>query len=203
MTQAVKQELELVKNAADRRVPTVVNGREEVPFQGVDQHIPTGRKATPPIRSNMDFPDNGDKRVPDLETALRRCGLSDGMTISSHHHLRDGDRVALTALQTAANLGVKDLRWVPERVLPVPRTCDRPDGTGSGAPHRRLNERAPGRLLLQGQNARFGSAAFPWRAVAGDSGWRGSHRCCGDRGTHGGCFRGCEWLAWTLGMWFE
>jgi len=118
MTQAVKQELELVKNAADRRVPTVVNGREEVPFQGVDQHIPTGRKATPPIRSNMDFPENGDKRVPNLETALRNCGLSDGMTISSHHHLRDGDRVALTALQTAAKLGVKDLRWFPSASFP-------------------------------------------------------------------------------------
>ena len=34
MTEAVKQELEMVKNAADRRVPTFVNGREQVPFQG-------------------------------------------------------------------------------------------------------------------------------------------------------------------------
>lgn len=118
MTQAVKQELEIVKNAADRRVPTVVNGREQVPFQGVDQHIPTGTKAGPPIRSNMDFPENGDKRVADLETALRKCGLSDGMTISSHHHLRDGDRVALSALQTAAKLGVKDLRWFPSASFP-------------------------------------------------------------------------------------
>ena len=41
------------------------------------------------------IPANGDKRVPDLETALRLCGLRDGMTISSHHHLRNGDRVAL------------------------------------------------------------------------------------------------------------
>ena len=66
----------------------------------------------------MDFPENGDKRVPDLETALRKCGLSDGMTISSHHHLRDGDRVALTALQTAAKIGVKDLRWFPSASFP-------------------------------------------------------------------------------------
>lgn len=118
MTTSVKAELELVKNAADRRVPTVVNGREQVPFQGVDEHIPTGHKAAPPIRSNMDFPESGDKRVPDLETALRKCGLSDGMTISSHHHLRDGDRVALAALQAAAKLGVKDLRWFPSASFP-------------------------------------------------------------------------------------
>src|SRR5690349_13983980 len=62
---------------------------------------------------------NGDKRVPDLATALKACGLRDGMTISSHHHLRDGDRVALNALQTAASLGVKDLMWFPSASFPT------------------------------------------------------------------------------------
>jgi citrate lyase subunit alpha/citrate CoA-transferase len=118
MTTGVKAELDLVRNAANRQVPTVVNGRDEVPYQGVNEHVPTGHKAAPPIRSNMDFPENGDKRVPDIETALRKCGLSDGMTISSHHHLRDGDRVALNALQAAAKLGVKDLRWFPSASFP-------------------------------------------------------------------------------------
>ncbi len=61
-------------------------------FLGVGKYQPRGRKAAPPIRSNKDYPDNGDKRVPDLETALRKCGLRDGMVISNHHHLRDGDR---------------------------------------------------------------------------------------------------------------
>ena len=99
----------LVTNAIGRRVPTVVNGREQTPYQGVEGHRSTGYKAAPPIRSNSDYPTNGDKRVPDLETALRLCGLRDGMTISSHHHLRNGDRVALAALETAARMGAKDL----------------------------------------------------------------------------------------------
>src|SRR5208282_1359186 len=98
----------LVTNAIGRRVPTLVNGREQVPYQGVDGHRPAGRKAAPPICSNSDYPTNGDKRVPYLESALRLCGLRDGMTISSHHHLRNGDRVALTALQTADGMGAKD-----------------------------------------------------------------------------------------------
>ena len=33
---------ELVTNAAGRRVPTVVNGREQVAYAGVDGHRPTG-----------------------------------------------------------------------------------------------------------------------------------------------------------------
>ena len=110
--------LALVTNAIGRRVPTAVNGREAIPYQGVDAHRPTGNKVGPPIRSNSDYPTNGDKRVPDLETALRLCGLRDGMTISSHHHLRNGDRVALTALQMAARLGARDLVWFPSASFP-------------------------------------------------------------------------------------
>jgi citrate lyase subunit alpha/citrate CoA-transferase len=109
---------ELIPNVLGRRVPTIVNGREQMPFAGIDGHAPSGNQAAPPIRSNRDYPRNGDKRVPDLETALRLCGLRDGMTLSSHHHLRNGDRVALTALQTAAAMGVKDLVWFPSASFP-------------------------------------------------------------------------------------
>jgi citrate lyase subunit alpha / citrate CoA-transferase len=123
----------LVTNAAGRRVPTHVNGREQVLYKGVNQHSSTWNKAAPPIRSSSDYPTNGDKRVRDLETALRLCGLRDGMTISSHHHLRNGDRVALTALQTAARMGAKDLVWFPSASFP----CHEPviDLMKSGAVH--------------------------------------------------------------------
>lgn len=110
---------EFVRNAAGRLVPTVVNGVPQVPFMGVGKYRPEGRKAAPPVRTAIDYPANGDKRVADIETALRKCGLRDGMTISSHHHLRDGDRVALEVLQTAARMGVKNLRWFPSASFPA------------------------------------------------------------------------------------
>jgi citrate lyase subunit alpha/citrate CoA-transferase len=109
---------ELVENAVGRKVPRVVNGRQQVPFEGVGSHEPSGAKHGPPIRSCKDFPTNGDKRVPDLRTALARCGLTDGMTISSHHHLRNGDRLAVAALEAAAELGAKDLMWFPSASFP-------------------------------------------------------------------------------------
>jgi citrate lyase subunit alpha/citrate CoA-transferase len=40
------------------------------------------------------------------------------MTISSHHHLRNGDRVALTALETAGGMGARDLMWFPSASFP-------------------------------------------------------------------------------------
>ncbi|MGO9274157.1 MAG: citrate lyase subunit alpha [Terriglobia bacterium] len=111
-------ELELVRNVAGRLVPIIVNGRPQDPYQGKQGRRPEGRKHAPPIRSCDDYPVNGDKRVPDLATALKKCGLRDGMVISTHHHLRDGDRVAVMALEAAARLGVRDLMWFPSASFP-------------------------------------------------------------------------------------
>src|ERR1039458_5446145 len=116
---AILEKMELTLNAAGRMVPEIANGRRQVPYLGVGKYQPRGNKAGPPIRTAADYPENGDKRVVDLETALRKCGLRDGMVISSHHHLRDGDRVALTALEAAARIGVKDLIWFPSASFPA------------------------------------------------------------------------------------
>ncbi len=109
----------MVRNIAGRVVPALVNGKPQRPYAGVNNDQPQGHRASPPIRSAAQYPMNGDKRVRDLATALKACGLRDGMTISSHHHLRDGDRVALIALETAASLGAKDLMWFPSASFPA------------------------------------------------------------------------------------
>ncbi len=110
--------IELQLNAAGRMVPAVVNGRPQIPYIGVGKYQPRGRKAAPPVRTAANYPDDGNKVVADLETALRKCGLRDSMVISNHHHLRDGDQVALMALRAAAKLGVKDLTWFPSASFP-------------------------------------------------------------------------------------
>jgi len=108
----------LAENAAGRLVPQEINGTPAVPFAGVGRHRPKGSKAAPPIRTCMDYPDDGNKVVPDLRTALKNAGLRDGWTLSTHHHLRDGDRVANAVFEAAASLGVKDLRWFPSAAFP-------------------------------------------------------------------------------------
>jgi citrate lyase subunit alpha/citrate CoA-transferase len=112
------QKVELALNAAGRMVPGMVNGRPQIPYIGVAKYQPRGRKAAPPLRTAANYPEDGNKLLPDLETALRKCGLRDGMVISSHHHLRDGDKVALMALEAASRLGVKDLMWFPSASFP-------------------------------------------------------------------------------------
>jgi len=123
----------LVENALGRRVPTRVNGREQVPYRGVGAHRPDGAKYGPPVRSCANYPPHGDKRVESLARAFELCGLRDGMVVSTHHHLRNGDRVATKALETAAAMGVRDLMWFPSASFP----CHAPvvDLMDSGAVH--------------------------------------------------------------------
>lgn len=105
-------------NAAGRQVPETVNGEKVIPFKGVGKHIPGGRKHAPRIASQAAYPADGDKRVKDLRTALEKAGLKDGMTISTHHHFRDGDLLANMVFDIAHEMGMKDLRWFPSASFP-------------------------------------------------------------------------------------
>ncbi|MCX6248716.1 MAG: citrate lyase subunit alpha [Bacteroidetes bacterium] len=107
-----------VTNAAGRIVPTVINGKPAVPYMGVGKFKPTGRKAAPPISTCADYPDDGNKVVESLKDALIRSGLKDGMTISTHHHFRNGDLVANQIFDIASELGVKNLMWFPSASFP-------------------------------------------------------------------------------------
>ncbi|TAH38107.1 MAG: citrate lyase subunit alpha [Planctomycetota bacterium] len=106
------------RNTAGREIPAEINGRAVIPFEGVGARRPQGRKAAPPIRSCADYPEDGNKVVASLKEALRRAGLRDGMTLSTHHHFRNGDLVGNMLFLAAAELGVKDLRWFPSASFP-------------------------------------------------------------------------------------
>lgn len=128
-----------VRNAAGRLVPTVVNGAPQVPFKGVGRHIPKGNRYAPPISTCADYPEDGNKVVSSMQTdapvsmkhvvkaktsvqamkaALEYVGLKSGMTISSHHHFRNGDLVMNSVFDAAKELGVKNLMWFPSASFP-------------------------------------------------------------------------------------
>src|SRR5438128_10961355 len=104
----MSERVELAHNAAGRKVPSVVNGRPQIPYLGVGKYQVRGRKAAAPLRSNKDYPDNGDKRLPDLTTPLKKDKLRDGMVTSNRHHLLECDDVQLMALEAASKLSSSD-----------------------------------------------------------------------------------------------
>lgn len=102
-----------LKNALGRMVPSMVNGKPQVPYQGVGKFRPSGRKYAPYIESCADYPADGNKLLPSLKFALTKAGLKSGMTISTHHHFRNGDLIAEQIFNIAEEMGVKNLTWAP------------------------------------------------------------------------------------------
>ena len=49
------------------------------------------------------------KLIGSVKEAIEKTGLKDGMTISFHHHMRNGDYVLDMVLEEAAAMGIKDL----------------------------------------------------------------------------------------------
>ncbi len=155
----------VVKNAAGRLVPTIINGEEHVPFMGVGKHKPAGRKYAPRIVSCVDFPEDGNKVVESLKAALIKAGLRDGMTISTHHHFRDGDLIANRIFDIAHELGVRNLRWFPSASFPcqaylIPYledgTINRIEGSMNGALGRFCSEgKMAGLGVLRSHGGRY------------------------------------------------
>jgi citrate lyase subunit alpha/citrate CoA-transferase len=74
-----------------------------------------GSKDIPSVRKRREK----GKIVASLEEAFRLAEVRDGMTVSFHHHLRDGDLVVNMALDVLADMGIRDLVLAPSALFPV------------------------------------------------------------------------------------
>ena len=49
------------------------------------------------------------KLVPSIKEVLKKCDIKDGMTVSFHHHFRDGDYVVNMVMKEIHEMGIKDI----------------------------------------------------------------------------------------------
>ncbi len=107
----------MLVNAAGRELPEKIKGYKAiVPYAGPFAVEPKPSKA--PAWAGRARPGEN-KLLPDIAEAIRQCGLEDGMTVSFHHHFRNGDAVVNTVLETASALGLKGLKVALSSVFPV------------------------------------------------------------------------------------
>jgi citrate lyase subunit alpha/citrate CoA-transferase len=97
--------ISLNKNILGVEVPESIAGLGQLkPFDG------KRFSGTPDEQPEIKSPDERmSKIVDELETAIRLCGLRDGMTISFHHHFRNGDYIQNLVLEVIARMGIKRL----------------------------------------------------------------------------------------------
>jgi citrate lyase subunit alpha/citrate CoA-transferase len=104
-------------NAVGREIPDFIEGCGRVrPFAGaavwVKEILRAPVKVTP-VRPGFN------KVLGSIGEAIRACGLRDGMTISFHHCLRNGDHVLNRVLEAVAEAGLKEMKVAATAVFPV------------------------------------------------------------------------------------
>jgi citrate lyase subunit alpha / citrate CoA-transferase len=106
----------MARNALGRELPDLWNGRRVIPYQDPYSFRPTGDQATRPLRRV----NPGDRKVvATLHEAIERAGPRDGMTVSTHHHLRNGDDVLNHLVRVLENIGVRDVTLASSSIHPV------------------------------------------------------------------------------------
>lgn len=138
--------MKMTENALGRKVPLEVPGAGAFfpyagPFAVIDALHP-GPGAQIQVRSAAK---TCGKIAANLESAIKKSGLEDGMTISFHHHLRDGDAVMTQVLETLKKMGFKNLTLAPSSI---------PDALDSVADYIRCG--LVGRLYSSGVRGKLG-----------------------------------------------
>lgn len=84
-------------------------------FSGAFAHMGERTRTTARIKTRQP----GEKKLlSSLREAITKAGLRDGMTVSFHHHLRNGDRVTNLVMQTIADMGFKDIHLAASGIFP-------------------------------------------------------------------------------------
>ena len=105
-------------NAVGREIPEKIGDYVVRPYTGAYD----GSPSTTPVRSLRcagKTTSDTEKLTYSLEDALRRVGLTDGMTISFHHSFREGDKIIGQVLLAIRALGIKNLKFAPSAVVNI------------------------------------------------------------------------------------
>lgn len=94
-------------NSLGREIPETFAGKTLIPYNDPWSLQPHAERSTRAIRR---IGHNGSKLVGGLREAIIAVGLKDGMTISTHHSLRNGDYLLNDLVREIDALGIRDIK---------------------------------------------------------------------------------------------
>lgn len=106
-----------MKNVLGREIPDYIEGYKEIkPFQGAFANCGVREKIGVKVSSVKP----GDEKVLNsIDEVLDKVELKDGITISFHHHLRNGDFVLNNVVYAIAKRGIKDITIAASSIFPI------------------------------------------------------------------------------------
>lgn len=105
----------MVMNKVGKDIPQAYADQYNV-FEGELAHIDTYKEAS---RTINPVKPRDTKLLGSIREAIEKTGLKDGMTISFHHHFREGDFVMNMVMEEIANMGIKNLSIAPSSIANV------------------------------------------------------------------------------------
>lgn len=106
-----------MKNILGREIPEYVQGYGAVkPFKGAFESLGKVRKKSVKLQSVIP---TQQKVLGSIKEALEKCNIKDGMTVSFHHHLRNGDYVLNMVLKEISLMGIKDIKVAASSIFPI------------------------------------------------------------------------------------
>jgi len=102
--------MDTIVNSVGRKIPTKIDDRDIKPYNGAFATSPSPWKA--PMKAGFIKPGES-KILSSIEQTIEKTGLKDGMTVSFHHHLRNGDSVINMVMDAIAQKGIKNIRIFP------------------------------------------------------------------------------------------
>ncbi|HEY8890305.1 MAG TPA: citrate lyase subunit alpha [Clostridium sp.] len=104
-------------NSIGREFPNEILGYKEViPFKGAFSD--TGIKEKTSVKV-IAYKPGTEKVLESINEVLHKVGIKDGMTISFHHHLRNGDFVLNNVVDAIAKMGIKNITLAPSSIFPI------------------------------------------------------------------------------------
>lgn len=98
-------------------IPNYIEGYGDTSeYMGAFNKVVDGYKSQ--VKINSSKPKDS-KLLNSLREAIEKSGLRDGMTISFHHHLRNGDYVLNEVMDIISEMGIKDLEIIASSIIGV------------------------------------------------------------------------------------
>ncbi|GAB1535427.1 citrate lyase subunit alpha [Geovibrio sp. ADMFC3] len=103
-------------NSLGRYVPETFNGIKRTPYNSEALLTPQGAEYARPVKIVRP---GEQKLLSGLREAIIASGLKDGMTIATHHHLRNGDFLLNQVVKEIDALGIRNITIASSSVHPV------------------------------------------------------------------------------------
>jgi len=98
-------------------LPDRVEGYKEIqPYAGAFESLGDRVKTSVKVKS---YVPGTKKLLSSIDEAIEKTGLKDGMTVSFHHHLRNGDQVVNQVMAAIAAKGIKDIHLAASGLFAV------------------------------------------------------------------------------------